>query len=324
MTVEINSKLIGVVNKIIFQLGNLKENESLYLISDKSTKDLGLIFSKISSNIGINYTHDSIPTSTMHGIEPPEKIRKKMMDHDLIIGITKFSLSHTKARQNAEKFGKRFLSLADFTLEILLHPSLSADFYEYSKNAEIFSKKLSNSNKLQIKTKAGTNMEFDISERTGNFAPGYVDEKIKLGSPPDIEANIAPIENKSNGVVVVDGSIPYPQLGKLEEPVKLTIIDGYVESIQGREEIKNNLLTLFKKHGKKSQMLGEVGFGFNKKANLIGNMLIDEGSFGTVHFGFGSNIALGGKNEINFHLDFIFYSDQIYLNGQLISMNYGE
>ncbi len=321
MTLEINPQLISRVKKIIFELGNLNDNESLYIISDDSTNNLGLIFSKIASKLGIKYTHDSIPTLKMHGMEPPHNIGEKMMEYDLIIGITKFSLSHTNARRNAEKHGKRFLSLADFTLEILLHPALSADYYEYSKNAEIFSKKLSNSNRLQIKTKAGTNMEFDISERTGNFAPGYVNKKIKLGSPPDIEANIAPIENKSNGVVVVDGSIPYPQLGKLEEPVKLTIIDGCIESIHGREEIKNNLLTLFKKYGKKSQILGEIGFGFNKKANLVGNMLIDEGSFGTIHFGFGSNIALGGKNEINFHLDFVFYSDQIYLDGQLISVN---
>ncbi len=321
MTLEINSKLISRVKKIIFELGNFKETESLYIISDDSTKDLGLIFSKISLNLGLKYAHDSIPTTKMHGTEPPQKIAKKMIEYDLIIGITKFSLSHTNARNNAEKYGKRYLSLADFSLDVLTHQALSVDYHKCSKNAEILSKKLSRANRLQIKTKAGTNMKFDISERIGNFAPGYVDEKIKLGSPPDIEANIAPIENKSNGIIVVDGSIPYPQLGKLQEPITLTIIDGHIESIQGNELVKNNLVSLFKKYGEKSKILGEIGIGFNKKANVIGNMLIDEGSFGTMHFGFGSNVTLGGKNKIDFHLDFVFYSNELIIDGQLISMN---
>lgn len=321
MTLELNSKLISRVKKIIFDLGNLKENESLYIISDDSTKDLGLIFSKISSNIGLKYTHDSILTSEINGTEPDQKISKKMLEHDLIIGITKFSLSHTNARYDAEKHGKRYLSLADFSLDVLMHKSLSTDYYKCSKNAEILSKKLSRANRLQIKTRAGTDIKFDISERTGNFAPGYVDEKIKLGSPPDIEANIAPIENKSNGVVVVDGSIPYPKLGKLQEPITLTIVNGHIESIQGKESVKNNLISLFNKYGKKSKILGEVGIGFNKKAHVIGNMLIDEGSFGTMHFGFGSNVALGGNNKISFHVDFVFYSNELYLDGQLINMN---
>jgi len=40
-----------------------------------------------------------------------------------------------------------------------------------------------------------------------------------------------------------------------------------------------------------------------------------------MHVGFGSNIALGGRNEINFHLDFVFYSHELYIDGQLIKMD---
>ena len=35
-------------------------------------------------------------------------------------------------------------------------------------------------------------------------------------------------------------------------------------------------------------------------------MLTDEGAAGTMHFGFGSNITVGGKNDVSFHVDFVF------------------
>ena len=34
-------------------------------------------------------------------------------------------------------------------------------------------------------------------------------------------------------------------------------------------------------------------------------MLCDEGAYGCVHFGFGSNYTVGGKNKIDFHVDMI-------------------
>ena len=71
---------------------------------------------------------------------------------------------------------------------------------------------------------------------------------------------------------------------------------------------------------KKSKILAELGIGYNSKAKLSGNMLIDEGTYGTIHFGFGSNLALGGLNETNFHLDFVTYEDTIMIDDETIKI----
>ena len=55
----------------------------------------------------------------------------------------------------------------------------------------------------------------------------------------------------------------------------------------------------------KSRVLAELGIGFNKKAKLTGMMLTDEGSAGNIHFGFGSNYTVGGKNKVSFHIDIV-------------------
>jgi len=150
-------------------------------------------------------------------------------------------------------------------------------------------------------------MELVVSGRKGNSAPGYVNSDIKLGSPPDIECNIAPIEDKSNGIIVVDGSIPHPKIGLLKSKISLKIRDGKIKDVSGEESVVQKISNIL---GLKSNsvFLGEFGIGLNNKAELTGKMLLDEGCLGTIHFGFGSNIALGGTIETNYHLDFVLNS----------------
>ena len=139
-----------------------------------------------------------------------------------------------------------------------------------------------------------------------------------MGSPPDIEANIAPLENHSNGILVVDASIPIPQIGKLDEDIILEIEDGKIVSIDGNLKQKSTLQSLFENYGPKSLVLAELGIGFNNLAKICGNMLIDEGTFGTFHCGFGSNSTIGGLNKINFHIDFIFNCNQLIIDNEII------
>ena len=76
---------------------------------------------------------------------------------------------------------------------------------------------------------------------------------------------------------------------------------------------------IFEKAGtEKATVLGEFGIGFNNKAKLCGNMLIDEGTQGSVHFGMGSNWTIGGNNRVGFHLDFVMMGASVYVDDRLI------
>ena len=115
---------------------------------------------------------------------------------------------------------------------------------------------------------AGTDIELDVSGRYGNACPGSVREPGMLGSPPDIEANIAPIEQGSNGQVVVDGSIPCREIGLLSSPITLGVRDGNIVSIDGDREISRKLNEMFDHAGASSRVLAEFGIGLNRAAKL--------------------------------------------------------
>lgn len=306
------------VEIILFRLGNLQKHEKLCIITEKSTSELGELFKNIATKNEIFSKKFIINPLEIHGSEPPPNITKYMINFDLILGLTKNSMVHSEARKKANYNGVRYLSLADYSKDVLMHPSLRANFHESSTKAQILSQKFSNGKQIQIKTKKGTDLSLDISNRIGNYAPGFVNNDILLGSPPDIEANIAPLESKSNGIIVVDGSVPIQEIGVLSNPITLEIKNGHIISIEGNSKDKHFLLSLFEKFGEKSRILAELGVGFNNQAKICGKMLIDEGSFGTFHCGFGSNSTIGGINEINFHLDFVFYCNEIQIDNENI------
>jgi len=315
-TLKIESKILEGIKIVLFKLGNLKKNETLCVVSDSSTNILGNYFVEVAKGNCDKIHHCKIKSLVMHGDEPPNDVAHKMKQSNLILGLTENSMAHTKARLRATNSGSRYMSLPDYSFDILGHPSLRTDFKKCGKKAELFTQLFTKGKSVQVKTEKGTKIDLDIISRKGNFCPGYVDSDVLLGSPPNAEANIAPIEFNSNGTIVVDGSIPISGIGKLSDDITLQIKDGRIETVKGDKHVKNFLNKLFKKYGDKSRVLAELGVGCNKNASLCGNMLIDEGSNGTIHFGFGSNSTIGGSNEINFHLDFVLLAKQLIIDGK--------
>ena len=318
-----NVNLINGVKIILFQLGNLKKSESLCIISDTNTKNLGELFENVSRKMKVKTTHKIIKPLTNHGQNLPIGLEETMKNSGLTVALTNTSIAHSPQRIRVGLSGKRFLSLPDYSFNLLKHPAIKADYKILAEKAKKMSNILTKGNSVQIKTANGTNLNLEISNRNSNYAPGFVNNDILLGSPPDIETNIAPLETKTNGKIVVDGSIPHAKIGKLESPIILTIKNGKIVKFEGNKKIISVLEKLFT-HKPKNKILGEFGLGFNNKAKLCGIMLLDEGCFGTFHFGFGSNILLGGINKSDFHLDFVIHANELSVDGKIINLKHGN
>ncbi len=297
--------------------GNAKASESILIIYDDVSADAAQAVVRIARDSGLMIQTSHVPIPRMHGEEPPDETLNLMKESSLILGMASKSMAHTRARIAACEIGARFLSLPEYSIELLQDRCLLTDYRGVSdrvrKTADLFTR----GNLIHVTTSLGTNLEISISDRVGNYCPGFVEKAGDLGSPPDIEANVSPLEDGSNGILVVDGSIPYPGFGLLKSPVTLKIEDGLIVDISSDNlELVGRLETLFRMQDpKKTKILAELGIGFNDNAQLQGIMLTDEGAAGTAHCGFGSNSTVGGKNVVSFHLDFIFRAPTISVDG---------
>ena len=229
------------------------------------------------------------------------------------------SMAHTAARQAACAVGARYLSLPDYTRALLEDPALMVDFRAQAPIVRRIADSFTAGSFARVRSPGGTDLCVDIRGRIGNFCPGFVTEPGELGSPPDIEANVSPIEDHSEGVAVIDGSIPYPGFGLLPEPIALYVQQGRIVRFEGDSQITARLEKLFRSAGsEKALILAELGVGLNPLATLTGVMLADEGASGCIHFGFGSNVTVGGMNDIPFHLDFVFRAGSVVVDDRLI------
>ncbi len=302
-----NKKLYDGVRQLIEVCGDLKYDEKTLIISDTDSQSIGNIIEHELSSKKCDYKHKIIEPYTYHGQEPPESVSDLMKNSDLIFGLTKKSMFHTIARQNASLSGAKYLSLPDYTEEVLIHPSLQADFKSYSKKAFAIGEILTSGAMAYISSSNGTNLRLSIKNRVANPAPGWCYEKGSVASPPDAECNVAIVEDESEGVLIVDGSIPYDGIGLLSNSVKMVIKKGRVQDIIGPNNYVN-ILTQILFNGadsEKRRVPAELGIGLNDLANFCGILCIDEGVAGSVHIGLGSNITIGGENNVKFHLDLI-------------------
>lgn len=312
----------AIADHILRHCGSLKAGEKLVLVADETTTDMVAVLRDQAEEIGASVQVETIAQMAMHGNEPPESIAAAMSGGDLVIGMTAMSLAHTRARHEANRKGARYLSMPDYSWPIFRDPSVLTDYRSREADVRRVADVFSAGSEAHVTTALGTDMRLDIRDRLGNCCPGFVEAPGSLGSPPDIEANVAPIENGSNGVVIVDGSIPCREVGMLKTPVRLTVVNGLIKRFEGDAEVVATLEGLFEGVGtKKSRVLAECGVGMNLNAVLQGNMLTDEGASGCMHFGFGANATIGGANAVPFHLDFVFRSASLHVDGKAVIEN---
>ena len=308
------------IEKVINHCGQLKNNEKVLILFDIKTLPIAKIFEKICKKYTGNLILQKIKLEKVHGIEPPKKVSELMSISDLIIGLTSMSIIHTSSRKKASEKGARYLSLPLYNFNILKNKAFRTDFKKIINFAKKIKKIFSNGKKIKVLNNAGTNIILNIKTRHANDAPGICYKKGTVASPPDAEVNIAPIEN-STGKIVVDGCIPIKKIGvfKKNEKITLEIKKGKISKIYGK---KANILRKVYSNQKseKAKIIGEFGIGLNPNAKMCGEMLVDEGILGTVHFGMGLSTE-GGKNKTPFHLDHIILKPNVFVDSKKIINN---
>jgi len=297
--------------------GNVRHKDKVLILVDDSTLEIGRHLYSVAKETTSNLKLISLPKARIHGEEPADEIAKEMLDSNVIFCVTTFSLAHSEARKKASDNGARFLSLPDYSLDLLCRSSLDVDYFKQAKYAQKIKKIFDQGKEIRVTTKKGTDIEIEIGKRKGNYCPGFCFLPGTLGSPPDIETNIPPIEDKSEGRIVADGSIPCKEIGLIKGEILIEVKNGSIIDIDTGHK-QGKILNELLRNDSRKKVLAEFGIGLNPRAKLCGIMLEDEGCLGTAHFGFGSNCTIGGKNKVKFHIDLVIQKPDVIVDGKTI------
>lgn len=311
---------VEAADHLVRSCGSLRAGERVAVIADERTLEIARLVAERCAPLAAQVELRRVPLAAMHGTEPPPDAAAAMKRADLIFGLTHFSMAHTAARRDACAGGARYLSLPEYSLALLESPAVGVDYKSRAPLVRAVADAFTAGDFVHVTSPRGTDIRLDLRGRTGNFCPGFVEGPGELGSPPDIEANVSPVETYSEGTVVVDGSIPCAEIGLLREPVELDVRGGRIVAFRSRDAaVVATLERLFERVGsERAYVLAECGVGLNDAAQLTGIMLTDEGAAGTLHFGFGSNATVGGLNDVAFHLDFVFRDGAVAVDGTTI------
>ncbi len=242
---------------------------------------------------------------------------------NVIIGATNFSFITTNAIKTAVAKGARFLSLplscADGS-SLLENDFIEMDPRTTYKDARRILNALKGTRYIHVTTEKGTDMYFDIANRTLGYFNGRAARKGLIGSS-SFEAFVAPNEDETSGVLYLDGSFGY--LGKVENTVKIIFEKGRLVSAESEGKDAEKLISYIRSFNSDNMFKpGELGIGLNRISKIRGISYIeDESAFHTFHIGMGRNIGLGGRQEAAGHFDIVTYNPSITADGKPIMVD---
>jgi leucyl aminopeptidase (aminopeptidase T) len=278
----------------------VRAGESVLVIFDAPKRRIGQALWEVAKEVGAEAMAVEIIPRTLNGEEPPEAVAEMMKAVDVILAPTSKSITHTEARRAACACGARAATLPGITEEMLIR-TLSADYRVIAERSRRVAEALKGVRRAHITSAEGTDLTIVLSpERSAVADTGLVHEKGGCTNLPAGEAYVAPLEGKSHGVLVVDGSMA--GLGLLKTPIRLTVRDGLAVEISGDEEA-DRLREMIAPYEDLGRNIAELGIGTNDKAMVTGVVLEDEKGMGTVHVALGDNASMGGTVHAPIHLD---------------------
>ncbi|MBW2981410.1 aminopeptidase [Candidatus Woesearchaeota archaeon] len=330
--------------KQIFQNCLDAEKEEILIVGDKGTET-----NKIAPIIAGSYFLAARELNlNAHLILQDTKAKGEKADEKVIKGLADLKQNNIAILSLSKKLGKmgnlgnsfrtftkenfhKFISatnLGNLEKEKIkdVLEAMNVDYNQLQEKAMRIKNKLDNADEVRITTEAGTDLSVGIKGKKAIANAGDYKMQGTGGNIPAGEVYIPPKWKNVSGTVVIDGSSATKEGTILiKNPIKLTIENGEITDIEGKEEAEKLKATLDwackkAKHPWGIRRIGELGIGINPKAKIIGATIVDEKTLGTAHIAIGSNHWFGGTIYAIIHLDQVFKNPKIYIDNELLEI----
>ncbi|MFO8059926.1 MAG: leucyl aminopeptidase [Bacillota bacterium] len=304
----------------------VRAGEDVLVVCDPAMSDIGEVVARAARDRGAEVVVVIMDPRGTDAGEPPRPVAEAMRAADVVFTPVSVSITHSDAVHRACAAGARVVAMTGFTRRMMRSGGITADFRRLAPVVERVADLFTAGRSLRLTTPPGTDLTADISGRRG-VAKTCIVGPGDFSPVPDVEAAVAPVEGSARGVIVADASIPYLGIGLLSEPVVFRVEDGMIISARGGEAAERLLAAWKSQNDPAVYNVAEVGVGLNPESSLTGEMLEDEGTWGTVHIGTGANVTLGGLTRAASHYDLLMFSavlsiddEDVLRGGQLVGL----
>jgi aminopeptidase len=280
--------------------------------------------------LGVEIMFQSVKKGFMHADEHVTTALNNLPEGSVIILSVSNKLGRIGLSKSFRRFCNerkhRFISSTgvgdanDTHFEMFME-AININYSRMAKKGLAIKKKLDKAKEVRVKTKAGTDLKFNVEGMKAIANVGNYYSEINGGNMPAGEVYIPPKGYYGvSGVLVVDGSMKSIEGAfLLDEPLKLFVEEGRIVKIEGKySELLEKTFLQYENRAKypyRVRHIGELGIGINPGAVLIGSTIMDEKVLGTAHVGIGSNYWFGGDIKTIFHGDQIFKNPRIFVDG---------
>jgi leucyl aminopeptidase (aminopeptidase T) len=307
------SDLLSAVATVLRDCLGVQPGESVLVVCDPNKRTLADALVTHARAMDTEAILAEMSERETNGTEPPDAIAQAMLACDVLVAPTTKSLSHTEARHAASEKGTRVATMPDVTEDMLIR-TMSADYAEIKRRSHTLAQLITDGNEVHIVSAEGTDVKIAISGRKGLADDGDLTARGAFGNLPAGEGFVAPVEGRTQGRIVFDGSI-WP-IGRLDDPLVVEIESGYAASMSGRHA--REFEDLLSRYGREAFAVAELGIGTNEAAILTGNVLEDEKILGTVHVAFGDNHTFGGAIRVSSHQDGIVLAPTVRIDERVV------
>lgn len=251
------------------------------------------------------------------GQKTSEELNQACQIADIVLLQTSFSLTHTDAAIAGTTNKGKVASLPRVNYEMLMR-TLIEDYQQIFELGEKLKSIVQAGTEMKITSPFGTDITTQIRKK-GVINDGGIISSGEIGNLPGGEVFFAPIEGSTNGTWVINGSLAdFDKKTSPQNPMVLTIKDGYITKIEAATSVAKQLWELLSQTGLQAFNVAEIGIGTNHSTNPLGNIIEAEKAYGTAHLAMGNNKFIGGSIEVPLHLDGLTLEPTITIDNQII------
>jgi leucyl aminopeptidase (aminopeptidase T) len=309
--------LQAVADRVVGDYLGLRPDEAFLLVTDDgAVPEVAAAIVRSAETIGADPTHAMIRRRRASGDEPPEPVAAAMAASDVCLCIAARSIYHTNAKLRAQEAGTRGCFNAPPRLDSWTLGAMSADFFAIRRTAERLAHLLRAARHVRVKSPAGSDITVCVEGREPKgWYTGIVREPGEITAYPGGEVSFPPVEGLSNGRIVFEHVVT--DLGRIEEPITLDVVDGNVTAINGGPDAAR--LRDLIDGVPNATNLAELGIGLNPAARVTDEITETKKRLGTVHFAIGDNASgYGGVVECWLHLDGMLFEPTVWIDDQAV------